>query len=93
MFQDRDQLRHLEVTGNFTTDSGAAHYAAIVAGVGIGRVTRLRAMADLDHGKLVHILESHEVATTTSIYAVMPSNRNIIPAARAFIDFVSQIET
>jgi len=91
-FQDGDRVRHLEVRGNFTTDSGAAHYAAILAGVGIGRVTQLRAMPDLEEGRMVRLLEAHDLASPTPIYAVMPGNRNVIPAVRAFMNFVSQIE-
>ena len=91
-FQVGDQVERIEVAGNFTTDSGAAHYTAALGGIGIGRITHMRSMKDLELGRLVRLLVDFEISEESAIRIVFPSSRQLAPATRAFIDFAAGLE-
>jgi len=91
-FRVGGQTERIEVSGNFTTDSGAAHYAAVLGGIGIGRITHMRSVRDLEQGRLVRLLTDYEVGGESAIHIVFPTSRQIAPATRAFIDFAAGLE-
>jgi DNA-binding transcriptional LysR family regulator len=92
-FRDGDRTERVEVSGNFTTDSGAAHYSAVLGGIGIGRITHLRSVSDLEQGRLVRLLAEYEMDEDSAIRIVFPSSRQLAPATRAFIDFAAGLES
>jgi len=87
-FEQNGSRTKVAVRGNFATDSGAGHYAAIAAGLGIGRVTYLNSLTDIAAGRLVPLLTEFEVTELSPIYAVMPSGRHVSPGTRAFFDYL-----
>ncbi len=87
-FKDPLGLREIGVQGNFEVNSGEALYEAILAGVGIGRVTAPLANKDIQSGRLIHLLQEYEDDRDLSIYAVFPSNRYLLPKLRVFVDFL-----
>jgi DNA-binding transcriptional LysR family regulator len=91
-FKVGDKTERIEVSGNFTTDSGAAHYAAVLGGIGIGRITYMRSVSDLEHGRLVRLLPDFEFDEESAIRIVFPSSRQLAPATRAFINFAAGLE-
>jgi DNA-binding transcriptional LysR family regulator len=91
-FRIGERTERIEVSGNFTTDSGAAHYAAVLGGIGIGRITYMRSVADLEQGRLLRLLSDYELDEESAIRIVFPSTRQLAPATRAFIDFAAGLE-
>ncbi len=79
----------LEVGGNFEANSADAVYHAVLAGLGIGRLSLYLVRDDLAAGRLVHLLPeyTHEKA---DILAVFPHRRNLSPKVRAFVDFLDE---
>lgn len=78
----------IKVTGSFTVNSGNGAYEALIAGIGIGRVTDLRVQGDIAAGRLVPILEAFERRDGVPIYALHKSRRHVPPKVRAFVDFL-----
>jgi DNA-binding transcriptional LysR family regulator len=89
-FRDQSGLREISVNGNFTVNSGEALYEAVLAGLGIGRVTAFLASPDLTSGQLVHLLEDYEDENDVGIYAVFPSNRYLLPKVQCFVEFIAK---
>jgi DNA-binding transcriptional LysR family regulator len=75
------------VRGNFEVNSGEALYEAVLAGLGIGRVTAFLVSKELASGQLVHLLEDYEDENDVGIYAVFPSNRYLLPKVQCFVEF------
>lgn len=78
----------VKVTGSFTINSGIGAYEALIAGIGIGRVTDLRVQGDIRAGRLIPILAAFERREGVPIYAVHKSRRHVPPKVRALIDFL-----
>ncbi|MBD2529954.1 hypothetical protein H6G97_10390 [Nostoc flagelliforme FACHB-838] len=55
-FRDLVELREISVGGNFTVNSGIALYEAVLAGLGIARVSAFLAEQALQSGQLIRIL-------------------------------------
>jgi DNA-binding transcriptional LysR family regulator len=63
--------------------------AAVLAGVGIGRVPESVVREDLKSGALVRVLPQWN-SPQGVLHVVFPSRRGLLPAVRAFIDFLAQ---
>ncbi|MBW4691397.1 MAG: LysR family transcriptional regulator [Lyngbya sp. HA4199-MV5] len=87
-FRDSSGLREMNVGGNFTVNSGAALYEAVLAGMGIARVTTFLAGQALRSGQLIRILSEYEDESDVGIYAIFPSNRYPLPKVQCFVDFL-----
>lgn len=87
-FRDRSGLREISVSGNFTVNSGAALYDAVLAGLGIARVTEFLANRALQSGQLIRLLSQYEDESDIGIYAIFPSNRYLLPKVQCFIEFL-----
>ncbi len=59
----------LKVSGNFVVNGGHGNYEALIAGLGIGRVTDLRVIEDIRAGRLQPILREFEPDDAMAIYA------------------------
>jgi DNA-binding transcriptional LysR family regulator len=87
-FRDPVGLREISVGGNFTVNSGVALYEAVLAGLGIARVTEFLADRALRSGQLVRILAEYEDDRDVGIYAIFPSNRYLLPKVQCFVEFL-----
>jgi DNA-binding transcriptional LysR family regulator len=87
-FRDPVGLREISVGGNFTVNSGVALYEAVLAGLGIARVTAFLADRALRSGQLVRILAEYEDDRDVGIYAIFPSNRYLLPKVQCFVEFL-----
>jgi DNA-binding transcriptional LysR family regulator len=87
-FRDPIGLREISVKGNFTVNSGVALYEAVLAGLGIARVTEFLADRALRSGQLIRILSEYEDDRDIGIYAIFPSNRYLLPKLQCFVEFL-----
>lgn len=77
----------LKVSGNFVVNGGHGNYEALIAGLGIGRVTDLRVVEDIRAGRLQPILRDFEPNEGMPIYAAFKSGRLVPPKIRLFVDY------
>ncbi|XGV94680.1 MAG: LysR family transcriptional regulator [Leptolyngbya sp. BL-A-14] len=89
-FRDQSGLREIRVQGNFEVNSGEALFEAILAGVGIGRVTQCLAERELRSGQLVRLLIEYETDNEIGVYAVFPSHRYLLPKVQCFVEFLAE---
>jgi len=78
----------LKITGNFVVNGGHGNYEAVIAGLGIGRMTDLRVLQDINDGRLRRILREFEPPSGTPIYAVYKSGSLVPPKIRLFVDYL-----
>ena len=71
-----------------TTDMIALRHAAI-NGVGVVQLPSLMVTEELKNGALIHLLPNWQPKRDI-IHAVYPSRRGLLPAVRAFVDFIAQ---
>jgi len=76
------------VTGNFSTNNIDALRRAAMAGLGITLGSSYRLEPDIRAGRLVEVLADYLPEQDARIYAVYPSNRNLSPKIRVFIDYL-----
>lgn len=86
-FEDMDGRRVLQVRGNFEANSADAIYHAVLAGLGIARLSTYLVADDIRVGRLVRLLPEH-THEKADILAVYPDRRNVSPKVHAFIDFL-----
>jgi DNA-binding transcriptional LysR family regulator len=84
-FQQDGSNRTIRVSGNFIVNSGNGNYEALIAGLGIGRVTNLRVQTDIEAGRLRRILQEYEIPEATPIYALYQGGRQIPPKIKSFV--------
>lgn len=87
-FRDPVGVREISVGGNFKVNSGVALYEAVLAGLGIARVTAFLADQALRSGQLIRLLAEYEDESDVGIYAIFPSNRYLLPKVQCFVDFL-----
>jgi DNA-binding transcriptional LysR family regulator len=87
-FRNSVGLREISVGGNFTVNSGVALYEAVLAGLGIARMTAFLADQALRSKQLIRILSEHEDENDVGIYAIFPSNRYLLPKVQCFVEFL-----
>ncbi|MEM9778909.1 MAG: LysR family transcriptional regulator [Pseudomonadota bacterium] len=80
--------RGVMITGNFEANSADAVYHAVLAGVGIARLSTYLIGSDLAAGRLVRLLPDY-LHSESSIYAIYPERRNLAPKIRAFLDYLT----
>jgi len=82
----------LRVSGNFVVNGGHGNYEAVIAGLGIGRMTDLRVIQDIQDGRLQQLLTEFEPPEGMPIYAAYKSASLMPPKTRLFVDYLrSQI--
>ncbi len=86
-FREGGRIEKVKVRGNLVFNSGDGHYEAIVAGLGIGRVTEILARSDIASGRLVPILADRHAADPEPILALHPGGRLTPQKTRAFIEY------
>ncbi|MGW9331113.1 LysR substrate-binding domain-containing protein [Bosea sp. NPDC055594] len=78
----------LKVQGNYVVNGGHGNYEAVIAGLGIGRMTDLRVLEDIRAGRLEPILREFEPQEAMPIYAAYKSTSLVPPKIRIFIDYL-----
>ncbi|MBL8668739.1 MAG: LysR family transcriptional regulator [Rhodospirillales bacterium] len=73
----------------FVTDDMAALREAAIAGIGIVQLATMMIWQDIEAGRLVSVLPDWRPRAGI-IHAVFPSRRGLLPAVRAFIDFLAR---
>ena len=63
--------------------------AAVLAGLGVARLPETVVREDLKRGTLVRVLPAWS-SPQGVLHVVFPSRRGLLPAVRAFIDFLAQ---
>ncbi len=84
-FRHDGGIRTIRVSGNFIVNSGNGHYEALMAGLGVGRVTNLRVQTDIEAGRLQRILQDYEIREATPIYALYPMGQHVPPKIKSFV--------
>lgn len=78
----------LKVHGNYVVNGGHGNYEAVIAGLGIGRVTDLRVGEDIRAGRLRPILQAFEPEDAIPIYAAYRPSALVPPKIRLLLDFL-----
>jgi len=86
-FKEAGQTILHNAAGNFEADSADAVYHATLAGLGISRLSSYLVGADIEAGRLVHLLPDHH-EDQTGVFAVYSSKRNLSPKVRVFVDYL-----
>lgn len=71
------------------TDDMSALRAAAIMGVGIVQLPTLMIWADIEAGRLVHVLPEWRPPAGL-IHAVFPSRRGLLPSVRALVEFLAK---
>lgn len=89
-FDDVDhKAKTIHAIGNFKANSADAIYHATLAGLGITRLSTYLVGADIQAGRLVHLLPDYG-EDESNIFAIYPSRRNLSPKVRVFIDYLTE---
>jgi len=86
-FRDAGKPLAVKIGGNLTTNNDVVIRSAVVQGVGIFYGPSFIVSQALSLGKLETALEDF-YDDPLSVYAVYPSNKNLSPKVRAFVDFM-----
>lgn len=78
-----------EVDGTLEANSADAVYHAVLAGIGIARLSTYLVGPDIRSGRLVRLLPDY-VHEESSIVAIYADRRHLAPRTRAFISFLSE---
>ena len=79
----------LPIKGNFEANSADAIYYAVLAGVGVARLSTYLVNDALATGRLIRVLPEY-ADETSDILAIYSNRRNLSPNVRAFIDFFAE---
>ena len=85
-FDDGAGPVRMPIKGNFEANSADAIYYAVLAGVGIARLSTYLVNDALEQGRLVRVLPDY-ADETSDILAIYSNRRNLSPNVRAFIDY------
>ncbi len=88
-FDNGADLQRLPIKGNFEANSADAIYYAVLAGVGIARLSTYLVNDALAQGRLVRVLPDY-ADETSDILAIYSNKRNLSPNVRAFIDYFAE---
>ncbi|HUF86599.1 MAG TPA: LysR family transcriptional regulator [Thermohalobaculum sp.] len=80
--------RRISLTGNFEANSADGIYHAVLAGIGIARLSSYLVGDDIRAGRLVRLLPDY-ADEGSGIFAIYPEKRNLAPRVRAFIDHLA----
>lgn len=88
-FRRGDAVSRIAVDGRYKVTSSLAVRDALLAGFGLSLIPEPYVRADLAQGRLRAVLPDW-TKVETSVYAVFPSRRYLVPALRAFLDFLTE---
>lgn len=79
------RIEHVVVLGKFFADNVEVIAQAVLAGIGIGHLSRFLVEEHIASGRLIELFPDSRV-TESHIYAVYPERRNLALKTRAFLD-------
>ncbi len=79
----------IRVHGGFRCNNDGALKRAALDGLGLLRFPELFVRDELQHGRLVAVLQPYERQSIT-LSAVFPTRRNLAPKVRVFVDFLAE---
>lgn len=88
-FKDGDKRINIKINGNLTTNNDVVIRSAAVQGMGIFYGPSFIVSRALREGELEPALSAYW-EEPLGVYAVYPSNRNLSPKVRAFVDFLAE---
>lgn len=89
-FTDGEEVVEAVLPARLLVGGGDTSAAAARLGLGLVQAPRRRFAADLAAGTLVEVLPGHP-PTPTPICILFPSNRQLAPRVRVFVDWVAQV--
>jgi DNA-binding transcriptional LysR family regulator len=89
-FRRGGEAVRVPIDGRYKVTSSIAVRDALLAGFGLSLVPRRYVADDIARGALATVLDGWS-AVETSVYAVYPSKRYLVPKVRAFVDFIVEI--
>ena len=75
-------------TGNAMVSDGESMRLLVLSGLGISRLSMFHIGPDIEAGRLVPVLESHNPGDTESIHAVYVGGGHLPARVRAFLDYL-----
>ncbi|KLK94269.1 LysR family transcriptional regulator [Microvirga vignae] len=75
-------------TGNALVSDGESMRLLVLSGLGISRLSMFHIGPDIEAGRLVPVLESHNPGDTESIHAVYVGGGHLPARVRAFLDYL-----
>lgn len=89
-FLENGRPLSIKVGGNFVVNGGHGNFHALLASLGVARVTDLSVANELRSGELVRLLEAFEPEVRVPIHAVYKGGRLLPPKIRTFVSHVRQ---
>ena len=90
VFMRGGQTRKVQIEPRVYVNDAMAIHRLVAGGAGLGLVMKYLTTRDLAQGRLVALFPDWEVPSV-DVHAVFPSNRELSPAVRAFVDFMKQL--
>jgi DNA-binding transcriptional LysR family regulator len=88
-----DGTEEVRVTGRFSANSARSLLKSCVSGLGIALLPNMLIIADLDAGRLTHVLPNYR-SEGGAVAVLLPSREQVPPAVSAFIEFATaRLET
>jgi DNA-binding transcriptional LysR family regulator len=87
----RKGVRHsVRVSGRLRSDNSDLLQGAALAGMGIVRTSRWRCQDSLKAGYLRRLLPQFDVVADSTLCALYPNSRHMLPKLRVFLDFLAE---
>jgi len=86
-FEAADSSRKIRVAGSFSANNADALYQAVLAGIGLARLSLFLVEPDIKAGRLVPVLPEY-IHEKAALFALYPHRRHLSSKARAFVDFL-----
>ena len=87
--RDNEQMA-ARVKGSLVANSAEMLLEAATEGIGIIRTSQVKALREIERGRLVRVLTDYDVAGDSAIWAIFPSSRLVPLKLRVFLDFFAQ---
>lgn len=87
-FRRGDEVARIAIDGRYKVTSSLAVRDALLAGFGLSLIPEPYVRGDLAAGRLRAVLTDW-TKVETSVYAIFPSRRYVVPALRVFLDFLT----
>ena len=89
-FSKKDENFSIRVGGRLRSDnSDMLHYAAR-AGMGLIRISKHRVAGSVKAGYLRRVLIPYEVVADSTMFALYPNSKHVLPKLRVFLDFLAE---
>lgn len=80
----------VRVSGRLRSDNADLLLHAAGQGLGIIRVSELRAAEFIRRNELKRVLADYDITHAASVWAVYPSTKHVLPKLRVFLDFIGE---